>query len=103
MAMPDFLTVARVGDVAPGTGILVEAGERRIALFNVDGTFFAVDDVCPHAGGPLSEGYLADRTVTCPWHAWTFDLESGECLTYPSEHATKYEVRVVGEEIQVAL
>jgi nitrite reductase/ring-hydroxylating ferredoxin subunit len=57
--------------------LAVQAGERWYALINVDGVLHAVDNNCPHNGGPLSKGTLDGQTVTCPWHAWRWDVTSG--------------------------
>src|SRR5438094_4016716 len=67
-AMAEFVKVAKTGEIAPGEARAVEAGGKKIALFNVDGTFYAIDDTCTHRGGPLSEGMLMGEEVTCPWH-----------------------------------
>jgi nitrite reductase/ring-hydroxylating ferredoxin subunit len=71
------VTVAQVGDVPPGCVIQVQAGDRFYALANVDGTLHAVDNNCPHNGGPLSKGTLYGRELMCPWHAWRWDVTSG--------------------------
>jgi len=60
--------IAETKDLPPGSGTIVEAGGRTLALFNVDGTFYAIDNTCLHRGGPLGEGDLDDTIVTCPWH-----------------------------------
>jgi len=62
----------------PGHSLEVVVGDRIVALFNVDGQFFALDGVCPHQGGPLGEGELVGCVVTCPWHGWQFDVTSGQ-------------------------
>ena len=70
--------IANVADCSPGSSLEVVAGERVVALFNVDGEFFALDGVCPHQGGPLGEGELLGCIVTCPWHGWQFDVRTGQ-------------------------
>ena len=67
--MPEFVKVAKTSDLAPGEAMAVDVGARRIALFNIEGTYLAVDDTCTHRGGPLSEGMVVGNEVTCPWHA----------------------------------
>jgi nitrite reductase (NADH) small subunit/3-phenylpropionate/trans-cinnamate dioxygenase ferredoxin subunit len=100
--MGGFVKVAEAKDVAPGTGILVELEGERIALFNVDGTFYAVGDVCTHAGGPLSEGDLDAEVVTCPWHGAQFDVKTGEVIGPPApEPVRTYHVRVEGSSILI--
>ena len=82
--MGEFIKVAKVGDIAPGEARGVEAGGKRIALFNIDGTFYAIDDTCTHRGGPLSEGMVMGAEVTCPWHGAVFDVTSGALLGAPA-------------------
>jgi nitrite reductase/ring-hydroxylating ferredoxin subunit len=76
--------VGNVSDFVAGSGKLVEAEGSQIALFNVDGTLYAIDDVCSHAGGPLSEGALAGYIVTCPFHGSTFDVRTGQNVGPPA-------------------
>jgi nitrite reductase/ring-hydroxylating ferredoxin subunit len=71
------VTVARLGELQPGDLRLACAGERCYALANVEGTLHAVDNNCPHNGGPLSKGRLIGSTVECPWHGWRWDVTSG--------------------------
>ena len=85
--MSDFVTVARTEDIPPGTGKTVEVNGVWIALFNVDGSFFAVDNTCPHAGGPIGEGKLSGEIVTCPWHGWQFNVRTGERVGNPELHS----------------
>ncbi len=101
--MPDFISVAKVTDVPSGEGRVVEAGGVPIALFNVDGTFLAIDNMCLHRGGPLGDGICADGTVTCPWHGWQYDMATGECKGMPGESVDTYEVRVEGDDVRVKL
>jgi nitrite reductase/ring-hydroxylating ferredoxin subunit len=101
--MSKFITVAKTQDVPPGTGQTVEVRGVWIALFNVDGSFFAVDNTCPHAGGPIGEGSLSGDVVTCPWHGWQFNFRTGERLRNPNFAVACCPVRVEGEQIQIAL
>lgn len=103
LASANYQTVARVGDVPEGQGRLVEAGGRLIALFLDGGRYYAIDDACPHQGAPLSDGIVFDRSVTCTWHGWRFSLEDGRHLEGSRCRVATYPVRVVGEEIQVAV
>jgi len=68
--MADYIRVIGVKDIAPGSGHVTEVNGQSIAIFNVDGTFFALDNTCAHRGGPLGEGELDGEVVTCPWHGW---------------------------------
>ena len=102
--MSQFVKVAKTDEVALGEGKVVEAGGKRIAIFNIDGTFYAIDDTCTHRGGPLSEGMVAGTEVTCPWHGAVFDVTSGSVLGAPAPRdVASYAVRIDGEEIQVEI
>ena len=80
--MPQQTRIASVVETPPGSARELVAEGRVIALFNVEGTFHALDGVCPHAGGPLGQGQLDGCIVTCPWHGWQFDVTTGQhCLT----------------------
>jgi nitrite reductase/ring-hydroxylating ferredoxin subunit len=72
-----FLRAAAKDEVSPGTIRELEVGDKVIALANVEGKFFAVNNVCLHRGGPLGEGELDRQVVTCPWHGWQFDVTNG--------------------------
>ena len=101
--MNEFVTVAKVADMVPGTGRTVEVNGVWIALFNVEGTFYAIDNTCPHAGGPLGEGKLNGTAVECPWHGWKFSVVSGERVGNPNFQVTCCQVRIQGDEVQIAL
>src|ERR1700736_4339245 len=79
--MPVYFKVAKLSEIQPGTVKRIEAGGKQIALFNIDGTFHAMDDACTHRGGPLSEGILVGAEVTCPWHGAVFDVTTGEVIS----------------------
>ena len=76
--MSEPVAIARVDEIAEGKGKAFEFGEKRIAIFQVDGQFRAIDDACPHAGASLAEGYIENGHVGCPRHYAEFDLTSGE-------------------------
>ena len=99
--MADFVRVAAVSDVAPGTGKVVEAGGRSLALFNVDGKFHAMDNTCPHMEGPLGEGFLTGPVVACPWHGWEFDVTSGKNTADDACAVPCFEVKVEGGDVFV--
>lgn len=101
--MADFVTVARIDDIPPGTGKTVEVNGIWIALFNVNGAFFAVDNTCPHAGGPIGEGKLSGEIVTCPWHGWQFNVHTGERDDNPNFTVACCLVRVQDGHVEVAL
>ncbi len=99
----DFISVIHVSEVPPGTGRTVDVNGIWIALFNVDGTFYAIDNACPHAGGPLGEGRLSGVVVECPWHGWKFDVVSGHRVGNANFEVPCCRIRVVGDQVQVAL
>ncbi|MCS6327139.1 MAG: Rieske 2Fe-2S domain-containing protein [Nitrospira sp.] len=99
----EFVRVARVGDVPTDSGRIVAVGQHSIALFNVDGSFFAIDNTCAHRGGPLGEGELEGEVVTCPWHSWEYNVRTGLSLTTPSASVEIYEMQVDGEDVKVRL
>jgi len=102
--MATFIRVARTNELAPGQGKVVEVNQKRIVLFNVGGRYYALDDVCPHRGGPLSEGELEGATVVCPWHGAVFDLATGNVTRPPAAAGVvAYDVRLDGEEITIAV
>jgi nitrite reductase/ring-hydroxylating ferredoxin subunit len=91
-----------VAEVPPGAAKQVSVGGKTIALFNVGGTFHALDDTCPHRGASLSEGSVSGNEVTCPWHAARFDLGTGAHLCPPARTGvTCYKVQIVGDEVHV--
>jgi nitrite reductase (NADH) small subunit len=97
-----FVKVATVSEVPPSKAKQVTVGGKTLAIFNVNGTFYAIDDTCPHRGASLSEGELEGNQVTCPWHAAVFDVTSGAHLSPPARSDVAcYKVQVVGDEVQV--
>ncbi|MBI3615248.1 MAG: non-heme iron oxygenase ferredoxin subunit [Candidatus Omnitrophica bacterium] len=102
--MSGFVKVAKVEELPPGQGKCLTAGAAQIALFNAGGSFYAVDNTCTHAGGPLGEGMLEGDQVECPWHGARFSVKTGEALTPPAfEKVASYKVRVNGSDIEVEL
>ena len=100
--MAEFVKVAMTNELEPGQARLVEVKGKKVALFNVDGQFFALDNTCTHKGGPLAEGECSGHEVTCPWHGATFDVRTGEVVGPPAQRAVAcYGVRVTGTEIEV--
>ena len=101
--MAEYRTVCRIDELPPGTGRLFRCEGADIALFNVDGALYAVEDTCLHAGGPLHEGSLRATTVICPWHHWEYDLRDGSCALNPNHKLACYEVRAQAGDVQVRL
>lgn len=102
--MAEFLKVAKTSDVPPGEVRLLDVQGKPIALFCVDGQFFAIDNTCTHRGGPLAEGELAGHEVTCPWHGARFDVRTGKACGAPAQRGVScYAVRVAGPDIEIEL
>jgi len=98
----DFVTVAKVGAIPEGEGRSFQVGERLVAVFLQRGEYLAIDDLCPHMGATLGAGYLDDEgVVVCPWHAWRFCIRDGKWADNPRLSVDTFEVRVVGDDIQV--
>jgi nitrite reductase (NADH) small subunit/3-phenylpropionate/trans-cinnamate dioxygenase ferredoxin subunit len=101
--MAKFVKVAQTDEIPAGQGKCVEVEGKRIAIFNMDGTYYAIDDVCPHQGGPLGEGELNGKIVTCPWHGWEYDVTTGVNTDDPDVQQEQFEVLVDGTDIMVAV
>jgi len=107
--------VGRVADLPPGSRRLVQAGRFGVGVFNVNGRFYALNNHCPHAGGPLCLGEVTGTTeeagaykviwvrqgeiVSCPWHAWEFDIATGRTITEPTKAVRTYPVRVEDDQV----
>ena len=101
--MPELVPVAKLSDLPAGSCKELEHRGRLIAIFHVAGQIHAMDGICPHAGGPLAAGHIEGSIVTCPWHGWQFDLNTG-CNVYNLRlKQITYEVRVEGDDILLAL
>jgi 3-phenylpropionate/trans-cinnamate dioxygenase ferredoxin subunit len=97
-----FVTVARVGDIPSGGVKVVRLEDQSIALFHVDGAYYAMDDICTHDGGPLAEGFLEGDVIECPRHGAKFDVKTGAVLCLPATAPVPmYAVRIEGDEIKV--
>jgi nitrite reductase/ring-hydroxylating ferredoxin subunit len=101
--MPDWIRLCAAADCPPDSARECVAGGRIVALFNVEGSFHALDGVCPHQGGPLGKGTLEGCVVTCPWHGWQFDVRSGAHQINPSIVHTRFPVQVTDGEVWIDL
>ena len=97
-----FVRVANLADVAQGGALVVTMDRYDVALFNVGGEIHAYENVCPHQGGPIGEGWIEDGVVTCPWHAWRFDLRTGGMTLGDFARLRRFDVRVEGNDVFVA-
>ncbi len=98
-----WIPIAQLAECPPGAALERVAGDRIVALFNVDGILHALDGVCPHQGGPLGQGRLQGAILTCPWHGWQFDVQSGCNQLNPRICQERFAVRVEAGTILVNL
>ena len=96
-----FLRVVRKDEIPAGMIRELQLDGRVIALANVGGTFYAIDNVCLHRGGPLGEGELSGQEVTCPWHGWQYDVTTGKALMNPAVGVKTYPVEVRGDDVYI--
>ena len=95
------VVVGRVADVLPGRGATVELADgTELALYNINGEFYAIENFCPHKGAPLADCPLRGHAIECDWHGWRFDVRTGECLNR-SGSVESYEVRIEDGEIKI--
>ncbi len=100
--MAQFIKVAGTDEMPAGSIKQVEANGKSIALFNLDGNYYAIGNECTHRGGPLSEGFVEGESVTCPWHGGQFNIKTGVAEGAPaSMPVAKYNVRVQGSDIEI--
>lgn len=101
--MPRFIAVGSITDIPPGEAKAFVVGDREIGVFNVDGTFYAIENTCPHQGGPLADGWIDGCVVTCPWHSWSFDLRDGKLIALGGLSSVDvFDVHINGSTIEVA-
>ena len=97
--MPQRIKIDTIDHLAPGTGRTYSAGGRSVAVFNVAGELYAIDDRCPHRGASLGRGTLHDAVVNCPLHGWAYDLRSGQCVDRSGYGLQRFDVFLQGEHI----
>ena len=96
-----FVRAAAVGEIPAGEIREVKVGEKAVALANVEGKYYAISNECLHRGGPLGEGTLAGKVVTCPWHMWEFDVTTGKACLNPEAGVATYPVEIRGDVVFV--
>ena len=102
--MGEFVKVAGTAEIPPGQGKAVDVGGHKVAVFNVDGSYCAIGDACTHQGAPLSDGFVSDNIVTCPWHGAKFDLTSGKALSPPASGGVAcYKARVTDYSVDIEI
>jgi len=99
--MTEFTTVAKIGSIPADRGEAFAVNGRMVAVFFVDGKYFAMDDICPHMGASLGSGEVVQGVVSCPWHGWRFRVCDGTWCDNPKLSVDTFELRIVGDEIQV--
>lgn len=101
--MPEFKKIATVDEIPSGQGRIFEVNGNQIAVWNLNGNFYAFQNVCPHRGGPVGEGEIEGNTITCPWHGWRFDITSGINPFNPAAKLSCYAVKVDNNEVHVSV
>jgi nitrite reductase/ring-hydroxylating ferredoxin subunit len=94
-----FMRAARKDEIPPGSIREFQVEGKTLAIANVEGKFFAIDNTCLHRGGPLASGPLHGKVVTCPWHAWQYDVTTGKVVQNPAAGVACYGLEVRGEDI----
>ncbi|MEJ7616135.1 MAG: Rieske 2Fe-2S domain-containing protein [Pyrinomonadaceae bacterium] len=99
-----IITVGGVSDVPPGRAATVELDDgTELALYNVGGAFYAIENFCPHRGAPLAHGRLCGQFVECDWHGWRFDLRTGACLDRSDSEVESYLVIIEDDMIKIVV
>lgn len=101
--MSKVITIAKHGEMKNGEVRAVDVQGTPVAVFFLDGRYYALADSCCHRGGPLSEGTLDGTRVACPWHGWEFDLATGVCETNPAARQPVFDVRVEGDDVIIVV
>lgn len=99
--MAEFIRVASLSEIPDDAGKLVEVDGQEIALFKNGSEVCAIHNMCPHAGGPLSEGGMREGNAICPWHGWEFNLKTGLCSFNPAIKVPVFKVKVEGDDVFV--
>lgn len=97
-----MIRIGSTGDIPPGAGRAYAAGRFEVAVFNVDGEFYAIENSCPHQGGPLADGWMEGPLVTCPWHGWCFDVRTGKMTLAEFAEIPRFAVEVRGEDLYLS-
>src|SRR5580765_7064806 len=96
-----FEKAARLNEIPTGSIKSVQVGGKQLALANVGGMLYAIDNTCLHRGGPLAEGQLEGKVVTCPWHGWQFDVTTGKAVQNPNAGVGCFKTEIRGDEVFV--
>lgn len=98
-----FAKVGKVNEIPAGSIKTVQLGGKALAVANVGGTLYAIDNTCLHRGGPLGEGQMEGKVVTCPWHGWQYDVTTGKTVQNPNAGVSCFKTEVRGDEVFVDL
>lgn len=101
--MDDYKKVASRAEIPADSGKTIELDGKSLAVFNIGGAFYAIDNTCLHKGGPLGEGVVDGSEVTCPWHGWVYDIKTGANTNDPEIKVKVYPVKMEGEDILVSI
>jgi NAD(P)H-dependent nitrite reductase small subunit len=99
--MAEYKEICSEAEIPPGTGKAFDFGREEIGIFNVNGKLYAIDNLCPHEGGPMADGPLEGKIVTCPLHGWRCDVTTGDSLELPGIKVATYEVKVEDGKVYV--
>jgi nitrite reductase/ring-hydroxylating ferredoxin subunit len=106
MMQPDapsgFVRVPGAAEIPAGSSRAFSVGRYEVAVFNVGGDFYAIENSCPHQGGPLADGWLEDALVTCPWHGWCFDVRSGKMTLGDYAQVPRFAVQRAGRDLYIS-
>jgi NAD(P)H-dependent nitrite reductase small subunit len=103
LALKEFRKVASTDQIPHDEGLVVIVEDREIAIFQCNGKYFAIENSCPHRGGPIADGELEGEIISCPWHAWPFDLATGKCTINNSAQLETYKLKIEEGEILIEL
>ncbi|HEX5234407.1 MAG TPA: Rieske (2Fe-2S) protein [Silvibacterium sp.] len=102
--MAEFERLMSVSELPPeGEAREVACGAKLLCIANAGGAISAMDNVCPHRGGPLGQGIVEDGKIICPWHAWAFDAKTGIATHTPDAKVDVYEIKIADEDVLVKL
>ncbi len=101
MVLMQFFKITTTTELTPGRAKAFQVNDKTIALFNVEGQFYAIDDACPHRGASLAESIAKNGKVFCSWHLFDFDLKTGACGAIPDFPVQTYEVKIEGTAVLV--
>jgi len=102
--MSDFIRIGSTSELpAPGEAKEFPCGTQTLCVANMDGKYAAVDNVCPHRGGPLGQGMVEGAKIVCPWHGWEFELETGKNPFTPNLSVASYELKIEGDAVYARL